>query len=331
MKIYKETSNLYEGMENSIIFIEGKNSHALNSFVEKYHERIELLLTMRELRIKRFNIIKPADEGEKSLRNLVLRKCPTLNETQLQEKVEQLKNNNNNSRMLFIGDIMPSGFNEFEATIFSEDEWPAKRGYFTQFLKFIYNILEYDKGRKGPFITNDRYCAIREDEISKIKHEDNNDWLCNDLLADNICYDNDTTISPLHFDNEFNISLPLYPQIDIKLDPLPKSLYILFLNHPEGILLKKIQDYETELKSIYRAVSGRKNPTVIKRMFNSIIDPTDNPLHKNISIIRRSFMSKLSYDIAQNYIPPHGRNAVHNIPLDNSLIEIPNDIFETCC
>ena len=42
-------------------------------------------------------------------------------------------------------------------------------------------------------------------------------------------------------------------------------------------------------------------------------------------------MSKLSYDIAQNYIPPHGRNAVHNIPLDNSLIEIPNDIFETCC
>ena len=122
MKIYKETSNLYEGMENSIIFIEGKNSHALNSFIEKYHERIELLLTMRELRIKRFNIIKPADEGEKSLRNLVLRKCPTLNETQLQEKVEQLKNNNNNSRMLFIGDIMPSGFNEFEATIFSEDE-----------------------------------------------------------------------------------------------------------------------------------------------------------------------------------------------------------------
>ena len=142
---------------------------------------------------------------------------------------------------------------------------------------------------------------------------------------------NDSFVSPIHFDSKFNISLPKYPQITIKLDPLPKSLYLLFLSHPEGIFLKEIQNYEKELRCIYSVVSGRKNPTVINRMFNSLVDPTDNPLHKNISIIRRSFMSQLSYEIAQNYIPTHGRNTAHNIPLDDSLIEIPDEIFETSC
>lgn len=103
-------------------------------------------------------------------------------------------------------------------------------------------------------------------------------------------------------------------------------MYILFLQHPEGIVLKDIQDYESELKNIYSAVSGRKNPTVVNRMFKALTDPCSNPLHKNLSIIRKCFLSKLRFDIASNYIPTHGRTKAHNIPIDSRLIELPEII-----
>ena len=330
MRSYKESSHLYEGMENSIIFIEGEKNRALNRFVERYSERIKDLICFNGFHINKFNIIKANSEGERSIKNLILRKCPTLGEEELQKRCEEFINCN--SRMLFINYTTPNGDEGYEAQIICEDEWKTKRGYILQFIGFTNLIVEIGKDKEREDFFNpglNRYKFAEEDELYIATCEENNEWLCNDLLADTICSDNDSTISPIHFDSEYNISLPLYPQITIKLDPLPKSLYILFLTHPEGILLKEIQDYETELKSIYKAVSGRKNPTVINRMFRSIVDPTDKPLHTNISIIRRSFMSKLSYNIARNYIPPHGRNMVHNIPLDNSLVEIPEEILET--
>ena len=330
MRAYKDVSHLYEGMEKSFIFIEGKSSHALNRLVARYQKRIEEHIKFHGIKIGRFNIIGTDESNERSVRNLVLRKWPTLNEEELLKKMEQVSQEGMNGKLLFIDRVTPNGNGEFKAWILCEDEWPARRGYLLQLLKFLVYIIDYCKAQK-PLCCDDHYKLIPKEKASSDIYDENNEWLCNDMLADSVCSDADNTLSPIRFDNDFNILLPLYPQINIKLDPLPKSLYILFLNHPEGILLKNIQDYETELKNIYRAVSGRKNPTVINRMFNSIVDPTENPLHKNISMIRRSFMSQLSYDIARNYIPPHSRNCVHNIPLDNSLVEIPNEVFETCC
>ena len=333
MRSYKESSHLYEGMDNSIIFIEGDNNRALNRFVERYCELIKDLIRFNGFKINKFNIIKASNDGEKAIKNLILRKHPTLSEEELQERVKEFETKSRNSRLLFINSTTPNGEEGYEAEIICEEQW-EKRRYTHQFVRFLYMLIEIGKEKeRQKFLApgNDRYKLIEdeEDEFSITAREEKNEWLCNDLLADAICTNDDSIISPIHFDNEYNISLPLYPQITIELDPLPKSLYILFLIHPEGILLKEIQDYETELKSIYMTVSRRKNPTVINRMFRSIVNPTDNPLHKNISIIRRSFMSKLSYNIARNYIPPHSRNSAHNIPLDNSLVEIPMEILET--
>jgi hypothetical protein len=58
-------------------------------------------------------------------------------------------------------------------------------------------------------------------------------------------------------------------------------------------------------------------------MFKAINDPTDNILHKTLSIIRHCFMSKLNYSIARNYIPSHGRAKAHSIPIDSALVEMP--------
>ena len=163
------------------------------------------------------------------------------------------------------------------------------------------------------------------------QESDEHEFLATDLLfCDTLAQQQERQPSTLLIDSNFEIHLPLYPQITIELAPLPKALYILLLLHPEGFALKEIIEYASELRNIYRTVSGRQNTSVLNKMLDSITDPTSNPLHKNLSIIRRAFLSKLRSDIAERYIPTHGRNKLHRIPLESKMIQLPTAILQEC-
>lgn len=153
-------------------------------------------------------------------------------------------------------------------------------------------------------------------------------FIAADLIAESIGTSEEIVLSDIHIDNNFEITLPLYPHIKIELAPLPKALYILLLRHPKGFPLKEINDYGNELIKIYCLISGRRNPSVIKRLFDSMTNPTLNTLHQNLSIIRHEFLQKLRSDIAQRYIPTQGRYQLHRIPLDSSKITLPAEL--TC-
>ena len=127
----------------------------------------------------------------------------------------------------------------------------------------------------------------------------------------------------LYIDEIYNIILPTHGNIVIKMEPLPKSLYILLLRHPEGIILKNISNYRNELEFIYRCVSARKNTTVIKRLITQITAPHNNMLHKNISFIRAAFTTVLGYATAQNYIPTHCHGQEEYIKLERAYIRFP--------
>lgn len=330
MKRYTDNSRIYEGTRMSFFFIEGDADAELNRYIEERHDEL-----MRRFDCEcEFRIIKPLADEISFVKNLMLRRNPMLSEQELNKKIEAIGKRgakNSRSKLIYINDVKQNSYGEHEADIICEEEFGKD---FEQKVEAFFS--EVQLCRCQLFIIPDRSVAtlsgynyklpetegIEEDALLG---EDNIECICNELLTENICGEESVTeeISPIRFDSEFNISLPLYPQIVITLEPLPKSLYILFLQHPEGIILKEIQDYEQELKNIYSVVSGRKNPTVIERMFRTLVDPTEAPLHKNLSIIRRSFTSKLSYEIAKNYIPSHSRAKAHNIPLDAELVELP--------
>lgn len=130
----------------------------------------------------------------------------------------------------------------------------------------------------------------------------------------------------LYIDEQFNIFLPMNGNITIKMEPLPKAIYILFLYHPEGILLKNISDYRSEIEYIYRKVSRRKNPTVINRLLDDVTNPTNNMLHKNLSIIRTAFLNKLPAEVADFFIPIRNRGRKQYILLDVSEIKLPKNL-----
>ena len=310
-------------MSRTFFFVESNACEELDCFIKSNVKNIVRSLKQKGVDVAGFNTVSPVALDIDSIKKLILRQQPSIDSILLEKRANEL-NTKGKSRLVFINSTTYDVDGNFEAEIISEDDFGSSmQEYASALEKFIEAIatLQATEAR----ITGTRYripaCGEGPNDLQV---QDNNECLCNDLLAESLCGNEEVKISPIMFDKDFNISLPLYPQIVITLEPLPKTLYILFLQHPEGIVLKDIQMYETELKNIYSLVSGRKNPTVINRMFRSLTDPMENPLHKNLSIIRRCFTSKLNYNIARNYIPAHGRTKAHNIPLESEYVILPD-------
>lgn len=329
MKQYTDISSIYQGTSLSFFLIEGEGDKALNRYIRGHQKSIEKHLAQRGVRYAAFNIVHSSLFGTRSLKNLVLRQCPTLGKEELNSRVKEIKGKfkrEAKSCLMYIYGVTPTDDGRYSAEILCEDNFGRDGDYLTTLYKFLDNVVRCDIARYSNGATTDTRFRMPQEEEDELPRWDNSEYLGCDLLADNLSCEKCNTVSPICFDSRFNMSLPLYPQISIKLDPLPKALYILLLQHPEGIILKEIQDYEGELKKIYCTVSGRKNPTVVNRMFKALTDPSSNPLHKNLSIIRKCFLSKLRFDIASNYIPAHGRTKAHHIPIDSTLIELPEII-----
>jgi hypothetical protein len=81
------------------------------------------------------------------------------------------------------------------------------------------------------------------------------------------------------------------PIAQVKMPALPKALYFVFLNHPEGFPLKHLIDYREELLSWYRRLSNRIS---LEKSINDLTDPTNNSANEKISRISKAFK-----DIAQ--------------------------------
>ena len=308
----------------SFYLIEGKKDKSLNRYIRGQVKSIDRYLRQRGAAFTAFNIISPAMFGSRSLKSLILRQKPACSKEVLEKEVKLLKERyrNSRSRLLYISGTEFDEEGNCSTTIISEEDFGNCDSYATVLYRFLDAVVHNQISLSNIAAREGRSKFRFPQDEGHDLHEENT-FLGHDLLAGNICEADNDVISPIRFDSKFNITLPLYPQISIKLEPLPKALYILFLHHPEGIILKEMQDYENEFRSIYSTVSGRRNPTVVNRMFKAINDPTDNILHKTLSIIRHCFMSKLNYSIARNYIPSHGRAKAHSIPIDSALVEMP--------
>ena len=76
------------------------------------------------------------------------------------------------------------------------------------------------------------------------------------------------------------------PIAEVKMPALPKALYFVFLNHPEGFPLKHLIDYRDELLTWYRRLSNRKNA---EKYIDKLVDSTGNSANEKISRIREAF------------------------------------------
>ena len=130
-----------------------------------------------------------------------------------------------------------------------------------------------------------------------------------------------THLSKLFIDNLYNIYLADYNNMHIKLSHLTLSVYHLFLNHPKGILLENIQQYEYSLMNYYKSISNREDFDKMSKSIQDIVNLETGALYTHLSRIKSAFSKKLHPRIAEQYYVVGGKGLEKKILLDRVLLE----------
>lgn len=126
----------------------------------------------------------------------------------------------------------------------------------------------------------------------------------------------------LYISKEHNIFLRDSNDVDIaevKLKALPKALYFVFLNHPEGFPLKHLIDCREELLSWYRKLSNRYN---LDKNIDDLTDPTKNSANEKISRIGKAFRDAVENcdDSIDAFIPIGSKGEVYAVRVERERI-----------
>jgi len=87
----------------------------------------------------------------------------------------------------------------------------------------------------------------------------------------------------------------------VRLNPICRSVYRLFLNHPEGIELPSLVDYRAELLSIYVNMATHTNRAVLEKRIQLLCDPRENSINEKLSTINRMFEDLLGDEVCVPY------------------------------
>ncbi len=112
-------------------------------------------------------------------------------------------------------------------------------------------------------------------------------------------------LSRLVITRDFRFILSDYNK-EVMLTPVHKALYMLFLNHEEGIEFKDLADHHDELRRIYRRVSPTADPAKMEESVSRLTDPTDNAVNEKCSRIKAAFGSLMDeYTLSYYMISSH--------------------------
>lgn len=110
------------------------------------------------------------------------------------------------------------------------------------------------------------------------------------------------TLSRLVITRDFRFLLPDYGNVEVDLQPIHKAVYMLFLNHPEGIEFKRLVDYSGELRNLYRKTARLTDDAKIEETVSHLVNPLDNAINEKCSRIKRAFMEIMDEYSAHYYI-----------------------------
>lgn len=132
--------------------------------------------------------------------------------------------------------------------------------------------------------------------------------------------DKQEPLSPLVITEDLRIFLPAYNNIEIELSAQRKALYFLFLNHPEGIVLQRLEEYHKELMNYYKQTSGGVVTPRMEESIKKLETYGNNQLNVVITRIREAFCSKFDERLARHYFISGERGQAYKIGLPQALI-----------
>ena len=107
--------------------------------------------------------------------------------------------------------------------------------------------------------------------------------------------------------------LPDEDGVQIKLTPMERTLYILFLRYPDGINADELWRYWDELCDIYGSQTVYDDMNMIEDAVEGICDEEKVTWYTNVSRIKRKISDKLGKRVAEQYIIRRGEDGLYRI------------------
>jgi hypothetical protein len=107
--------------------------------------------------------------------------------------------------------------------------------------------------------------------------------------------------SPLMVTPENNLVIPAYGNLEIRMKPLEKTLYLLFIRHPEGIHLTSLVEHKSELQEIYANISSLGSLEEMRQSIDDMCNALHNSASEKLSKIKGHFEKALGKELAKHY------------------------------
>ncbi len=175
------------------------------------------------------------------------------------------------------------------------------------------DVDEWGDGDNDKESVDDLIEEVRE-RVSKLRQRGVSEYILEQLIHP------DNRLSRMVITKDYRILLPDYNNMEIKMEPLVKAVYLLFLRHPEGIAFKELPDYREELTKIY---SQLKSSVLTDRAIQSIEDVTNpmlNSINEKCARIRAAFVGQFDDYMARHYYIDGQRGEAKKITLPRDLV-----------
>ena len=130
---------------------------------------------------------------------------------------------------------------------------------------------------------------------------------------------NQVKLSRLTITKDYSILLTDYNK-EVKLEPIVKAVYLLFLNHPEGIAFKYLPDYRDELADIYQKIKPFGLTDRAVRSIEDVTNPLLNSINEKCSRIRAAFQAEVDASLVDQYVIIGKSGEAKKIALPRDLV-----------
>lgn len=109
-------------------------------------------------------------------------------------------------------------------------------------------------------------------------------------------------------------------RVEVRMEPLLKAVYLLFLRHPEGINFKDLPDYRQELTKIYSDVRPWGLTDRALQSIEDVTNPMLNSINEKCARIKKVFVGILGSEMAKQYYIKGTRGEPKRITLPRDLV-----------
>lgn len=161
--------------------------------------------------------------------------------------------------------------------------------------------------------TSDLIEEVKE-RIAKLRQRGISQYILEQLIHP------DDRLSRLVITKDYRLLLPDYNDMEIKMEPLVKAVYLLFLAHPEGILFKHLPEYRKELTIIYEQLRPAGLTGRALQSIEDVTNPLLNSINEKCARIRGAFVGQFDDHMARHYYIDGPRGEAKKISLPRDLV-----------